>query len=126
MQTSIPRITYLPKTPSGRHSPCINVNGKLVHNIEDLSEFHQAFGYTQDIARAGILPDEFIWEEYFKDAAKNCTACFQMHLIEYLTKHSASFKKEYAEQYNYWITTHTEAKSACGAICCACKTRSPA
>lgn len=123
MQTSIPRLTYLPKTPSGGYSPCIKVNGKVVHHIEDLGEFHKVFGYTQDIAKAGILPDEFIWEEYFKGIAANRTACFQVHLIEYLLKHSALFRKEYADQCESWIIAHAEARSACGEVCCACKTK---
>jgi hypothetical protein len=108
MQTKIPHLTYLPKTDSGRFSPCINVNGGDTYHIEDLGKFHKALGYTQDLAKAGILPDEFIWEEYFRYTDVNRAVCFQVHLIEYLLKHSASFRKMYGEKCESWIADHAK------------------
>jgi hypothetical protein len=52
------------------------------------------------MANAGILPDEFIWEEYIKDKAASCAACYQLHIIEYLLKHSAAFFQKFGERYD--------------------------
>jgi len=131
MQTDIPHFKYRSKALSCRQSGyidfgCIEADGEVIHKIENLAEFHKAFGYTQDMAKAGILPDEFIWEEYIRDAAANCATCFQIRILEYLIEHSAFFRKKYGNQCDNWIAAHAEARSAKGAACCACKAKSPA
>ncbi len=127
MKIQLPRFKYRSKDPDNKHYGCIELGGEVVHKIENLDEFHKAFGYTPDLAKAGILPDEFIWEEYIRDSAKNCNTCFQMHIIEYLIKHSASFRKKYEEQCEEWINAFAETRLACGgSVCPACKNKHPA
>jgi hypothetical protein len=124
MQVQIPYFKYRTKDPSNKHLGCIVLAGEVIHKIEDLNEFHKALGYTRDIAKAGMLPDEFIWDRYIRDAAKNCKICFQLHIIEYLLKHSASFRKKYEGQCEDWMAAHAEASSTCGGIVCpACKAK---
>ncbi len=111
MQTKIPHLAYLPKMSSGKFSPCINVDGRETYHIEDLGKFHKTLGYTQDLAKAGILPDEFIWEEYFRYTDANRAVSFQVHLIEYLLKHSASFREKYGEKCESWIADHAKPRA---------------
>ena len=125
MPITIPRLTYLPKTPTGSHLPCIKVDGEIVCHIEDINEFYSECGYTRDVAKAGLLPDEFLWEEYFSGAEAKRTACFQVHLIKYLMKHSASFCSKYGQQCADWIATYTEARTECGVLCQACSLEVP-
>jgi len=121
MQRPIPRFKYRTRESANKKFGCIEVEGEVVHKIEDLNEFHKAFGYTSDMANAGILPDEFIWEEYIKDKAASCAACYQLHIIEYLLKHSATFFQKFGERYDDWIAAHAEARAANGKLCVACK-----
>ena len=87
MQIRIPYFKYRSRDPASKHYGCIELEGEVIHKIEDMTEFHKAFGYSVDIAKAGILPDEFIWDRYIRDSARNCNSCFQLHIIEYLLKH---------------------------------------
>jgi hypothetical protein len=82
-----------------------------------LSKFHKALGYTQDLAKAGILPDEFIWEEYFRYADPNRAVSFQVRLIEYLLKHSGSFKEVYGEKCESWIAKHAKPRATHREVC---------
>ncbi|MBI3479945.1 MAG: hypothetical protein HY016_06260 [Nitrosomonadales bacterium] len=42
---------------------CIEVDGEEIHKIENLDAFYNEFGYTTDIGKTGVLPDEFIWDD---------------------------------------------------------------
>lgn len=78
----------------------------MVHQIENPDEFYGRLGYTQDAAKAGKLPDEFIWEEYVKDASPKRQSCFQVRMIEYLITYSNAFREKYGARYAYWIAAH--------------------
>ena len=121
MEIAIPRLVYLPGSPAGLHPPCIKLGGLEIHHIEDMDEFYRAFGYTQDIAKEGTLPDEFLWEEYIRDSAARCTACFQVHIIGYLIKHSAFFREKYGDQHESWIAAHMAAGHSGSTKCITCK-----
>jgi hypothetical protein len=123
MQTSIPLFRYRTRQSADTKFGFIEAEGEVVHSIENLNEFHKAFGYTRDMANAGILPDEFIWEEYIKDKAESCAACYQLHIIEYLLKHSVAFFQKFGERYDDWIAAHAEAKAASGNLCVVCKAK---
>jgi hypothetical protein len=73
------------------------------------------------MAKAGILPDEFIWEEYVKDCAVNFESCLQMHIIEYLNKHSTIFKEKYDNQYEGLLARHALEREARGVACFVCR-----
>ena len=108
MEIRIPHFKYRTKDPENKYYGHIEVEREVIHRIENLGEFHKALGYTPEIAKAGILPDEFIWDQYIKDSAKYCNTCFQLHIIEYPLKHSAAFLKKYEDQYADWMAAHAE------------------
>lgn len=126
MQIKIPHFRYHAKDPARKRPGVIELKGEVIHYIEDLDEFYKIFGYTADLARAGILPEEFIWEEFLSDSAKKCDTCFQLHIVEYLIKHSESFKKKYDKSYENWIAAHAKERSASGIACAVRKQKHPA
>ena len=121
MSPQIPYFKYRSRDAANKLSGCIEVDGEIIHKIDNVEEFHKSFGYTKEMAKAGKLPDEFIWETYVKNTAVNCAPCFQLHMIEYLLKYSAAFLEKYREQYDDWITTPTETRATNGDLCLACK-----
>jgi hypothetical protein len=85
-----------------------------------LNEFYAAFGYTKEINKTGILPEEFIWEEYIKDGASH-TECMQTHLIEYLNIHSGKFRSKYGDRCDEWITAHAKTRNEKSDLCFTCR-----
>jgi len=124
MPIKIPHFKHCYRDASSKHHEFIEADGELIHKIEDQDEFYKTFGFTIDMAKAGVLPDEFIWEEYIKDSVTKYTACLQMHIIEYLRKHSDTFTRKYGDQYEDWIAAHAEARTAKGELCFTCKAKS--
>ncbi len=121
MQIKIPHFKFHSKDPTNKRPGVIELKGEVVHYIDDLNAFYKVFGYTTELAKAGILPDEFIWEEYLNDSAKKCNTCFRLHIIEYLIKHSESSKEKYGKLYANWIAAHAMTTSASDNNCAACK-----
>ncbi len=121
MQNKIPHFKHCTKGGSNSQYGFIGVNGRFLHKVENMAEFYRTFGYTADMAKAGILPEEFIWDEYIKDAPVAYTDCMQIHIIEYLQKHSAEFQKRYGEQFKSWVAAHVEAVTARGILCATCR-----
>ena len=121
MPNRIPHLKHRSKGSFGRQYEFISIDGEFLHKIENLDEFYRTFGYITDMAKAGILPDEFIWDEYIKDAPLAFTDCLQIHIIEYLLKHSGTFSQKYAGQCEDWIATHVEAVTARGVLCVTCR-----
>ena len=122
MQIKIPHFKYRSKKTSNNNYGCIELGEEVIHEIRNLDEFHKALGYTVDMAKAGILPDEYIWEKYIKDTETRCHTCFQLHIIEYLLKHSATFREKYKTKSEEWIGVQAVAKLCVGIVCPACKT----
>ena len=89
----------------------------LIHKILPMDEFYKEFGYTLALAKAGILPEEFMWETFFRHSGRNCDACYQLHMIEYLLKFADDFAKKYGHECDNWITAHAEARAACKFEC---------
>ena len=121
MQNSIPHFRHCPRGGSDKQYGFIAIDGEFLHKIENLDEFYRAFGYTAEMAKEGILPDEFIWDEYIKDAPVAYTDCLQIHIIEYLLRHSDTFRKRYSCQSVSWIAEHVEAVTARGVLCATCR-----
>ena len=124
MQQIIPHFQYHAKCISSKNLCCIKADGQAIHEISDygeLDKFYRVFGYTADKPKAGILPDEFIWDEYIKDNPVAYTDCLQIHIIEYLIKHSDTFRKRYGEQCESWIAAHAESVTARGVLCVTCR-----
>ena len=118
MQNRIPHFQYNTKGDVKNHFGHIDADGEIVHWVKDFDEFYRTLGYTNAMAKKGIVPDEFIWDEYIKDGTVNSTACMQMHIIEYLGKYSDSFRKKYGDQYKSWIATN--AKPEKDELCISC------
>ena len=120
-QNQIPHFMHHAKGSSNRQHGFVGLDGEFLHEIGNSDEFYKVFGYTGDMAKAGILPDEFIWDEYIKDAPVVYDDCLQIHIIEYLLKHSEIFRKKYAGQCESWIASHVEAVTARGVLCVTCR-----
>ncbi|MBI3481129.1 MAG: hypothetical protein HY016_12375 [Nitrosomonadales bacterium] len=123
MQKSKPYFKYRQASHANNYVASIEVDGEVLHKIENFDEFYKTFGYTQESRSAGVLPDEFIWSEYINNTAADFTACCQMHIIEYLRMHSASFNEEYGEHYESWQAAHAEIRKKRGMACVACKAK---
>lgn len=65
--------------------------------IEDIQAFYESLSYTASMNKAGILPDEFVWEEYTNNSGYS--VCLQKHIMDYLHVHSPKFNDAYGEQY---------------------------
>lgn len=116
-----PHFKYRAKDPSNRWSGLVETDEEVLHHIDDWESFYRAFGYDNEFRKHGVLPDEFIWQEYFSGTFKNYNPCFQTHLIEYLKNNSASFMEKYKDQCDNWLTAHLEAVTASGKDCLVCK-----
>ncbi len=121
MQNSSPRFTFRSKSPASNSECHIEMEQKVIHVIDNLSIFYKEFGYSAEFAKHGTLADEFIWKNYIDGRAAKYSACYQLHIIEYLRNHSRSFVEQYGEQSKLWIAEHTEARKAGGEPCYACK-----
>jgi hypothetical protein len=120
MQNQIPHFKINTVRNIDKQLGYIDANGVVLHWVKDLAEFYSALGYTHSMAKAGVLPDEFIWDEYIKDGAASSTACMQMHIIEYLSKHSEGFREKYGDQYKSWIATYKDAIKEDDEMCLSC------
>ncbi len=120
MQNRKPNFTYTPQRISSGYVTCIEMDGLPIHKIKNLDAFYKEFGYTENIRKNGVLPDEFIWDEYTKG---NHSACLQMHIIEYLTKNCATFISEYGDQYQNWFDEHIESVTEKETFCVTCRAK---
>ncbi len=100
---SIPNVQYHLSSRSHTHYGWITVGEEKVHRIGDLNEFYRALGYTEQVARTKLMPDEFIWFEYTKDNCHKSAAQLQAKIIEYLCMHSKAFREKYGHQCEGWV-----------------------
>lgn len=106
---------------SGRRSLCIETGGRIIHEILNLQEFYSEFGYRAAPGQPDELPDEFIWSEYVNNPAADFSPCIQIHILQYLKKHSDVFNMEFAGQFENLIADHVKAKGKTGISCIACR-----
>ena len=66
MYNKIPYFEYQPPTRYNNERGVIKLHGEVVFSIEDMKVFYGNIGYTHEMAKQGIAPDEFIWKTYFK------------------------------------------------------------
>ena len=97
----------------------IEADGKVVHQVKDILKFYAVFGYTKAMAKAGVLPEEFMWSEYIYP---QYSPCIQANIIKYLNKHSTTFIEEYGEQSKQWLADHSTTREGRGVSCAACRT----
>jgi hypothetical protein len=124
MSNRIPNFTYSSPKASDRYTACIEMDGQPFHKIKNLDVFYQELGYTPEIRKAGLLPDEFIWEKYIKGDPSTFAGCLQMHIVEYLAKNSITFINEFGYQYQTWFEEHVEAVTEKNILCVTCRIKS--
>lgn len=117
MDSIVPHFKFCPKSPFSHAFGCIEMEGNVIHKIEDLSAFYHALGYTREMAKAGEMPDEYVWDTYFRQCKKDCNACYQLHIVEYLIAHSLAFREKYKHQLDSWLRHYREAKAVCSSVC---------
>jgi hypothetical protein len=105
---------------SQKKTDCIELNGEVIYTIEDVYDFYTALGYTSDIAKEGILPEEYIWEKFTKNSKKRCV-CLELKIINYLGNKSVYFDQLCKSNYKYWGPLLALAKLGQNAICSDCK-----
>ena len=96
-KNTIPKFKYHLSNPCSEKYRGIEVNGEIIHWIENTDKFVELFGYTQDMRKTGVLPEEFIWNEYINKRDFDFTACIQVQIIEYLRVHSQKFLQKYGK-----------------------------
>jgi hypothetical protein len=121
MEAALPDITYNLSNPRHERYRSIEVNGEVVHWIEDIDKFYQIFGYSADMRKAGVLPEEFIWNEYTRKSPFDFTACKLIQIIEYLRVHSHLFLQKYGKECEKWLAELVKLRAARHEVCTTCK-----
>lgn len=98
-RSNVPRFFFNCANPNGKNYKCIEVRGGVIHTIIDVAEFYEALGYKREFAKDGLLPEEFIWNEYIRDNSVKHDKCLQANIFKYLTKKSSAFIEKYGEQF---------------------------
>ncbi len=123
MQNTLPSITYNLSNPSSEKYRSIEVNGEIIHWIEDIDKFYKLFGYTQNMKDAGVLPQEFISDEFTSNHEYDFTVCMQIQIIEYLRINSHAFSLKYGNQCERWLSDLEEIRAFNPSVCMTCKIR---
>ena len=98
-----PRFQFTLSSPSNPKNGQITLGDEIVHRINDYLEFYRELGYTDEVIKSGLLPEEFVWLTYHKDMSEKSEICLQVKIIKYLSKYSANFKEKYAVQCEHWL-----------------------
>lgn len=115
----LPQLKVVLSSPNHQHYRHILLGEESLCFIEDIQAFYKALGYTDDMARSGVLPDEFVWQEYVNNSGYSI--CLQKHIMDYLYAHSSRFVENYQEPYLKFVQEHEQAKMARGSACAGCK-----
>lgn len=124
MQNRMPNFTYHYPDNSNKYTAHIKRDGQTIHKIGNLDAFFKGFGYTLELSKAEVLPDEFIWDEYTKGNPSPVASCLPMHIVEYLAKNSIAFIAEYGNQYQDWFDDHVAAVTEKDVLCVTCRMKS--
>jgi hypothetical protein len=118
MQTNnVPHFDYHLENPLSMRFGCIEMDGKIIHKIDDINEFYHEFGYSRDMMKNGILPEEYIWSRYVHNATCNFVICLQIRIIKYLLTHS----EKYCEQCRDWLDAYLNETVAKAGVCSDCR-----
>jgi hypothetical protein len=119
MKINIPNFSYGPR--DAKKNYVIELEGEVIHRIENMEEFFAALGYSPEISKEGILPDEFIWERFVRDAEAKCRQCLNFHIFRYLHQHSVRFNELYQANLEQWPAILAMSNLCGQAHCKACK-----
>lgn len=100
------------------------MDGEAIHHAKHLDALYNALGYKPEMKKAGILPGEFIWNEYTEGNPSPYAKCFQMHIVEYLAKESIAFLGKYGNQYQNWFDDHVKSVTENDILCVSCRIKS--
>ncbi len=100
-----PHFHYMLSSPHHNQYGYIMLGNEKVHHIDDIHEFYRALGYNDKISKTGLLPEEFIWDQYHKNKCEKSDVCLQIKIIEYLSKHSPKFLENYAVECEHWLAS---------------------
>ncbi|MEJ1958509.1 MAG: hypothetical protein WDM70_02830 [Nitrosomonadales bacterium] len=120
---SFPHFQFNLSSPYNSGNGYITLGDEKIYHIKDSNEFYRSLGYTDEMMKAGVLPEEFIWSEYRRDDRIKSDVCLQVKIIEYLTKHSATFKEQYAVQCENWLAHCVEKRISGASQCNVCNMR---
>jgi len=81
----------------------ITLGGNKVHQIYNEREFYKALGYTEGVSVLGVLPEEFVWDEYRKDNGNKSHLCLQAKIIEFLLNNSLLFAIHFSERFGQCV-----------------------
>ena len=115
-----PNFQFSLSNYNDKHYRFITLGNDKIHRIANVDELYEALGYTNDIKRSGLLPDEFIWAEYRQPGSAKSPMCLQARIIEYLSKYSALFTEKYATQIKEWAGSCPEPGATEKQECCNC------
>jgi len=117
METNrMPHFNYHLANPQSMYFGCVDMDGEIIHQIANIDEFYYEFGYTAEMMKAGVLPEEYIWTKYIQNATCNFAVCLQICIIKYLIKHS----DQYGEQCESCLGVYLKDTVAKGMACAAC------
>jgi hypothetical protein len=119
----MPHFEYHITNPYHMNFGCIEADGQVIHRICNTDEFYEEFGYTAGMRKAGVVPEEFIWDEYIQNIAIQSADCIKIHIVKYLIKHSETFRGKYGDQCEGWLVAHAKETVASGIACVACKSQ---
>jgi hypothetical protein len=115
-----PHFKYMLSSPHHYQYGYITLGNEKVHHIGDVHEFYRALGYNDEISKTGLLPEEFVCFEFHKDKNERPTVCLQVKIIEYLNKHSPTFKKNYAVENEHWLASCIKRRANNSTKCTGC------
>lgn len=122
MSSVMPHFKFRFADVSGARVLCIEAGGKVFCEVSNPGEFYHVFGYRADTAQPpDLLPDEFLWVEYVNNPKADFSSCMQIHIIEYLKKHSESFMIQFGARCEKWIADHARLRAKIGVSCIACR-----
>jgi hypothetical protein len=121
MKKRLPDIAYHLFSPLSEKYRGIEVNGEVIHWIEDTDKFYELFGYTSDMRKSAVPPEEFVKAEYADNPHFDFTACMQIQIIEYLRMHSHKFLQKYGNQCEEWLAALAGMRSSNPETCTTCK-----
>jgi len=97
------KFKYTLSSHNNRDNGYITIDGNEVHQIHNELEFYRSLGYADSFLDLGVLPEEFVWEEYRKDKGNKSPLCLQAKIIEFLLNNSLIFALHFSEQFGKCI-----------------------
>lgn len=121
MQNTIPKFLFHLSDPCSEKYRGIEVNGEIIHWIDDTERFVGMFGFTHDMRLAGVSPEQYMRNEFTNRRDFDFTACIQAQIIEYLRVHSKRFIQQYGKQCEKWLTHLAKMRASKDEVCVTCK-----